>query len=96
MDCFYAAVRGKVPRLPDRVFDPRWALIKTEMVPGQWARTFRQEHGPGPKEPAQWTQETERAFIRSVDRLCGCGSEGAGDPMEPPQFERSAHPPRLI
>ncbi len=73
MDCFYAAVRGKVPRLPDRVFDPRRALIKTEMVPGQWARTFRQEHGPGPKEPAQWTEETERAFIRSVDRLCGAG-----------------------
>jgi hypothetical protein len=95
MDCFYAAVRGKVPRLPDRVFDPRWALIKTEMVPGQWARTFRQEHGPGPKEPAQWTQETERAFIEALIDYA-VGSEGAGDPMEPPQFERPAHTPRLI
>jgi hypothetical protein len=96
MDCFYAAVRGKVPRLPDRVFDPRWALIKTEMVPGQWARTFRQEHGPGPKQPAHWTQETERAFIEALIDYSVAGLKAPVTQWSHPNFERSAHPPRLI
>jgi hypothetical protein len=25
-----------------------------------------QEHGPGPKKPTQWTQETECAFIEAL------------------------------
>lgn len=66
MNCFYAAVRAKVPGLPDRVFDQRWAFIMTEMVLGQWARTFHHEHSPGPKEPMQWTEETERAYIEAL------------------------------
>lgn len=66
MDCFCAAVRAKVPGLPDRVFDQRWAFIMTEMVLGQWARTLHQEHSLGPKEPVQRTEESERAYIEAL------------------------------
>jgi AcrR family transcriptional regulator len=66
MDCFRAAVRTKVPGLPDRVFDQRWTFIMTEMVLGQWARTVQLGHEPGPREPAQWTEETERAYIEAL------------------------------
>ena len=66
MNRFCVAVRAKVPGLPDRVFDQRWAFIMTEMVLGQWARTLRQEHDSGPEEPVPWTEEAERAYIEAL------------------------------
>ena len=66
MEHFHGAVQAKVPGLPDRVFDQRWAFIMTEMVLGQWGRTLHHELKPGPKETVSWTEETERAYIEAL------------------------------
>lgn len=66
MSCFHDAVRARLPALPDRVFDQRWAFIMTEMVLGQWARGEMRAQSPGPKEIREWTEEDERSYLEAL------------------------------